>query len=91
MSRAFVRDDAESWGSHGRRFDLPDRDDPAFDAAAARALLEAAAAGDTGSAEMATGYYWGDPKLGPHVARLLEQARRTGDETMQRAAERFLR
>ncbi len=91
MSRAFVNEDAGGWGNPNRRFDLPERDDPEFDKAAARALLDAAQSGDTGSAEMATGYYWGDPKLGPHVARLLERARRAGDESMQRAAERFLR
>jgi hypothetical protein len=91
MSRAFVNEDAGGWGQPGRRFDLPARDDPAFDAAAARALLIAAADGDTGSAEMATGYYWGEQKLRPHVERLLERARAEGDEAMERAARRFLR
>ena len=55
MSRAFVNEDACQWGNPGRRFDLPDRDDPGFDEAAAQAMLEAAREGDTGSAEMADG------------------------------------
>src|SRR5688572_25754505 len=65
MSRAFVNEDAGQWGNPARRFDLPDRADPGFDKAAASAMLEAAREGDTGSAEMATGYYWGEEKLKP--------------------------
>ena len=54
MSRAFLRDDAE--GEMPRRhYDLPARDDPGFDAAAARALLEAARVNETQLAERATG------------------------------------
>ena len=90
MSRAFVNEDAGGWGSR-RRFELPRRDDPNFDAAAARALLEAAAEGDTGSAEAATGYYWGDDRLRPHVARILDAARKEGNDDLVRAAERYLR
>ena len=41
MSRAFVNEDSGGRPS-GRRFVLPPRTDPAFDAAAARAILEAA-------------------------------------------------
>ena len=91
MSRAFVKEDGGSWGDPSRRYQLPDRQDPAFDEAAARALLEGAVAGDTGSAESATGYYWGERTLRPFVERLLEQARGARDEEMIRAAERFLR
>lgn len=90
MSRAFVKDDAGSWGTPGRRFGLPPRDDPGFDAAAAAALLEAARDGDTGAAEQATGYYWGEPKLGSHVELILERARLDGDERLAQLAERFL-
>ena len=90
MSRAFVNEDAGSGGS-GRRWLLPPRDDPSFDEAAARALLEAAREGDTESAEIATGYYWGEQLLRPHVARLLERARADGDERLTQLAERFLR
>jgi hypothetical protein len=70
---------------------LPPRGDPSFDEEAARALLDAALEGDTGSAEAATGYYWGEPALRPHVERILERARAEGDEDMARAAQRFLR
>jgi hypothetical protein len=90
MSRAFVREDAGDAGG-SRRFALPSREDPGFDDAAARALLEAAVEGDTGSAESATGYYWGEPALRPVVARILDEARRSGDAATARAAERFLR
>jgi len=62
MSRAFVNEDAGGWGNPARQFDLPDRDDPGFDRAAAEAMMEAAREGDTGSAEMATGYYCGEKK-----------------------------
>ena len=90
MSRAFVNEDAGGWRS-GRRFNLPTREDPGFDAAAARAILEAARDGDTESAETATGYYWGEPRLRPHVTRVLDEARRTGDERLVQLAERWLR
>jgi hypothetical protein len=91
MSRAFVNEDAGQWGNPGRRFDLPSRDDPGFDKAAAEAMLEAAREGDTGSAEMATGYYWGEPRLKPFVREILERVSGEGDERMIQLAERFLR
>jgi hypothetical protein len=91
MSRAFVNEDVGGWGDPSRRYNLPRRDDPTFDEAAARALLEAAVAGETGSAEAATGYYWGERALRPIVQRLLEQARAADDASLARAAERFLR
>ncbi|HYH82961.1 MAG TPA: hypothetical protein VEX86_24415 [Longimicrobium sp.] len=70
MSRAFVKED-EGYVPPGR-FGLPPRDDPGFDAAAAQALLEAARDANTGSAEIATGYRWGEPRLHRHVRRILE-------------------
>lgn len=91
MSRAFVNEDANQWGDPSRRFVLPDRDDPGFDEAAAEALLEAARDGQTGSAEMATGYYWGEARLKPHVERILARARAQGDERLTQLAERFLK
>ena len=91
MSRAFVNEDAGGWGNSGRRFMLPSRDDPEFDAAAAKALLEAAREGDTGSAEMATGYYWGEPRLHEHVRRILVRAQSAGDDRLEQLARRFLR
>jgi hypothetical protein len=90
MSRAFVNEDAGQWGNPGRRFDLPDRDDPGFDKAAAEAMLEAAREGDTGSAEMATGYYWGEEKLKPYVRDILARVHDEDDERMIQLAERFL-
>ena len=49
-----------------------------FDPAAARALLQGADLGDTASAEAATGYYWGEPKLRPLVERILARRGRMG-------------
>ena len=90
MSVAFTKEDG-NWGDPSVRFVLPARDDPGYDAAAALALLEAARTGDTGSAEMATGYYWGEKSLAPHVKRILAQARKDKDERLEQLAERFLR
>lgn len=90
MSRAFVNEDAGTGGA-SPRFSLPPRDDPAFDAAAARALLRGADIGDTASAEAATGYYWGEPRLRPSIERILAEARQDGDERLEQLAERFLR
>lgn len=89
MSRAFVNEDAGS-GVPLKRYILPSREDPAFDAAAAEALLEAAREGDTSSAEQATGYYWGEPKLADHVRRILIRAQKTGDDRLEQLARRFL-
>ena len=89
MSRAFVNEDAGSGRSH-RRFDLPPRDDPSYDEAAARALLDASLQGDTESAEVATGYYWGERKLRPHVERIRARASADGNSELARAADRFL-
>jgi hypothetical protein len=72
MSRAFVKED-EGFVPPGH-FGLPPRDDPGFDAAAARALVEAARDGNTASAESATGYRWGEPRLHRHVRRILDRA-----------------
>ena len=91
MSRAFVGDQSDQWGDPSRRFTLPDRDDPAFDEAAAEALLEAARDGQTGSAEMATGYYWGEARLKPHVERILIRAKEQRDDRLIQLAERFLK
>lgn len=88
MSRAFVNEDA---GGPEPRYHLPARDDPGYDAAAAWALIEGADAGDSYSAELATGYCWGEPKLRPHVERILASAREEGNERVQQLAERFLR
>lgn len=90
MSRAFVNEDAGGGGPR-RDYHLPARDDPGFDAAAARALLEAARSGETAGAEEATGCRWGELRLGPHVRRILREAEDAGDERLAQLARRFLR
>lgn len=93
MSRAFVREDAGDQVPPGR-FALPPREDRSFDAAAARALIEAARDADTGSAEAATGYRWGEPRLHRHVRKLLQAAEslpeHEQDRRYIRVARRFL-
>jgi hypothetical protein len=90
MSRAFVNEDAGG-GAPRRGYGLPARDDPGYDAAAAASLLEAARTGETESAETATGYYWGEPRLREHVQRILARARTDRDERLIQLAERWLR
>ena len=90
MSRAFLRDDAE--GEMPRRnYDLPHPDDPGFDRADARALLEAARVNETQLAERATGLYWGEPRLHPYVKEILEEAETKKDDRLEQLARRFLR
>ncbi len=89
MSRAFVNEDAGG-GTPRRHYGLPPRDDPGFDAAAAAALLEAARAGETGSAEEATGYYWGQRELHECVRAIGERAEEEGDERLAQLARRFI-
>lgn len=90
MSRAFLRDDAEGEMPF-RDYNLPDPNDPGFDRAAARALLEAARVNETQLAERATGYYWGEPKLKPYVEEMLKEAERAGDDRLEQVARRYLR
>ena len=87
MSQAFVNEDAE--GSEPT-YVLPKRDDPGFDEAAAWALIEGADEGDSRSAELATGYKWGEPKLRRHVERILARAQQQGDERLEQLSRRFL-
>lgn len=87
MSRAFVNEDA---GGPEPRFVLPKRDDPGYDEAAAWALIEGADRGDSRSAELATGYAWGEETLRPHVERILGEALEAGDERLETLARRFL-
>ena len=90
MSMAFLRDDAE--GEMPRRhYDLPAREDPGYDRAAARALLEGARVNETQLAERATGYYWGEPKLREFVEEMRAEAERAGDDRLEQVARRFLR
>ena len=89
MSRAFVNEDAG--GAAEPRYDLPARDSPLYDEAAAWALIQGADEGDSPSAERATGYRWGEPALAPHVERILERARAEGRDRVVQLARRFLR
>ena len=90
MSRAFVKDDLPD-PRKTPTFDLPPRDDPAFDAAAAAALLEGARVSEVVAAEDATGLKWGDPRLRTHVQRILERAETSGDDRLEQVARRFLK
>lgn len=66
-------------------------DDPGFDAAVARVLLEAARVSEVAEAEVATGVRWGEPRLVPHVERLLDEATAAGDDRLEQVAARYLR
>ncbi len=87
MSRAFVKEDHEEVPE---RYELPPRDDPGYDQAAAWVLLEGANRGDSLGAEAATGYRRGEPVLRGHVQQILAYARGRGDDRLEQLAERFL-
>jgi hypothetical protein len=89
MSRAFVNED--SGGDREIRFNLPGPDSPYYDEAAAWALIQGADAGDSVSAEMATGYRWGEERLAPHVEAILREAEATDNGRVAQLARRFLR
>ncbi len=89
MNRAFVNEDAAS--EPDPHYTLPDRDSPHYDRAAALALIDGADAGNTRSAETATGYRFGEPRLVPHVEVLLQEAIDMGDARGEQLARRFLR
>jgi hypothetical protein len=89
MSRAFVNEDAGSLPEP--RYSLPDRDSAYYDEAAAWALLEGANAGNTRSAELATGYRWGEPALVPHMRRILDEAEEREEGRLAQLARRYLR
>ncbi len=94
MSRAFVKEDGDDVKPRVN-FGLPSRRDPAFPAAAALALIEAARDGYTELAEEETGYKWGDPALHVHVQRLIdkesERPEAEQDRRFIQVAGRFLR
>ena len=89
MSRAFINEDAG--GDPGPSFSLPDPDSPYYDEAAAWALLQGADQGDSLSAELATGYRWGEERLAPCVRAILEEATGLGQDRVAQLARRFLR
>ena len=89
MSRAFVNEDAGHEAEP--RYDLPERESDYFDEAAAWALLEGANMGNSQSAERATGYRWGEPRLSALVERILDEAERDGQDRVAQLARRYLR
>jgi hypothetical protein len=89
VSRAFVNEDGPDVPPPA--YTLPARDDAAYPLAAARALLAGANAGDTASAELATGYFWGDPGLRAEMNQLVDEAMDRDDDRMDQLARRFLR
>lgn len=89
MSRAFVNEDAGQQPEP--RYGLPDPDSPYFDEAAAWALIQGADEGDSLSAQHATGCRWGEPRLVPHVERILARAEAEDNLRLMQLARRFLR
>ena len=73
-----------------RNYNLPERSDPGYDRACARALLEAARVNETQLAERATGCYWGEPLLKPYVEAMRLEAEQQGDDRAEQLARRFL-
>lgn len=88
MSRAFVKEDDREPEPQYR---LPDPDSAYYPEASAWALIQGADEGDSRSAELATGYRWGDPALTEHVEQILEQAEDQGEDRVAQLARRFLR
>ena len=89
MSRAFVNEDAGQPPEPD--YSLPERDSPYYDEAAAWALIQGADAGDNRSAELATGYRWGEPRLALHVRAILERGREEDNLRLTQLARRYLR
>lgn len=89
MSRAFVNEDAGQ--TPDPTYSLPDPASPYFDEAAAWALLQGADAGDSLGAERATGCAWGEPRLVPHVEKILARAEAEDNFRLAQLSRRFLR
>jgi len=88
MSRAFVKEDRETPPIDYR---LPDPQSSYFDEACAWALVTGANAGDTRSAERATGRRWGEAQLVPHVEAILKRAEAEDQGRIAQLCRRFLR
>lgn len=89
MSRAFVNEDANP--EPEPTYVLPEPDSEHFARAAAHAMIEGANAGNTRSAEAATGFAWGDPGLVPEMERILADAEARDDYRTAQLAGRFLK
>ncbi|MDE3003604.1 MAG: hypothetical protein OXU33_04880 [Gemmatimonadota bacterium] len=88
MSRAFVKEDDHE---QEPEFRLPDPDSPYYAEAAAWALIQGADEGDSRSAELATGYDWGDSALTAQVEEILQRAEAEGEDRVAQLARRYLR
>ena len=88
MSRAFVKEDDHE---QEPEFRLPDPDSPYIAEAAAWALIQGADEGDSRSAELATGYDWGDSALTAQVEEILQRAEAEGEDRVAQLARRYLR
>ena len=88
MSRAFVKEDDHQ---QEPEFRLPDPDSPYYAEAAAWALIQGADEGDSRSAELATGYDWGDPSLVAEIESILTKAEADGEDRVAQLARRYLR
>tara|TARA_B110000014_G_C19973019_1_gene503753 strand:- start:503 stop:778 length:276 start_codon:yes stop_codon:yes gene_type:complete len=88
MSRAFIKEDLDD---PAPTYQLPDPESPYYQEAAAWALLQGADQGDSRSAELATGYDWGDPILASIVIAILEKAETDNEDRVAQLARRFLR
>jgi hypothetical protein len=88
VSRAFVKEDDHQDEPEYR---LPAPDSPYYDEAAAWALIQGADEGDTKSAELATGYRWGDHELKSQMATILEKAEAEGQDRVAQLARRYLK
>lgn len=88
MSRAFVKEDRDD---QRREYHLPEPGSSYFDEACAMALIAGANEGDKRSAELATGFNWGERRLAPHVQRILKRAEAEGEDRVAQLCRRFLR
>ena len=88
MSRAFVKEDDHEPEPEYR---LPDPESPYYDEAAAWALIQGADEGDSRSAEIATGFRWGERARAPQMEKILEEAEVAGQDRVAQLARRFLK
>jgi hypothetical protein len=88
VSRAFVKEDDSE---REPEFRLSDPNSPYYDEAAAWALIQGADEGDSRSAELATGYRWGDSVLTSHIEKIRDDAEAAGQDRVAQLARRFLR
>ena len=88
MSRAFAKEDDHLPEPDYR---LPDPDSEYYDEAAAWALIQGADAGNSRSAEEATGYRWGEPRLVDEMEKILARAEEEDELRVAQLARRFLR